>query len=310
MVRSQVWLGALALAAFLTFTSLAPEAYAADAPKPRDYKQLMQQRVDYNGIDDPKAKLSEILDELAGQYDLTFDVNERAFEPEGLKDVLTISVVTDGKPLQKMNGVRFDRLLRKILDRVPCESGATFVLHEDVIEITTMQAVLGGVYANGQRRGLPLVNADFEKKPLDEALKELAKQSEFNILIDPRPAEKVKTPVTAKLKNVPLDSAVQLLADMADLKAVLQDNILYVTTKENAKGVEIDIRKRIDPDLDDMAIRAQLEAALDADKKTPAKPAGKAKEAKPTAEAIKARIQALQAEIDRLKAELDKTVEK
>jgi hypothetical protein len=62
------------------------------------------------------------------------------------------------------------------------------------------------------------------------------------VLVDPRPAEKIKTGVTAKLKNVPLDSAVQLLADMADLKAVLQDNVLYVTSKENAKDLEADFR--------------------------------------------------------------------
>jgi hypothetical protein len=212
-----------------------------DAVK-HDYVQLMQKQVNYEGTDDPKTKLSECLDEFGSIYTCTFDVNEAAFKLEGLNDVLNTPLTADGRPLPKMKNVRFDRVLKKLLSRIPGE--ATFVVHDDVIEITTRQALLAQVYGNNPHRDLPLVYAEFEKKPLEDALKELAQQSEFNILIDPRPAEKIKAGVTAKLKNVPLDSAVQLLADMADLKAVLQDNVLYVTTKENAKGIESDIRKK------------------------------------------------------------------
>jgi hypothetical protein len=42
------------------------------------------------------------------------------------------------------------------------------------------------------------------------------------------------------LTNVPLDTAVQLLADMAELKVVHRDNVLYVTTPEHAAKLEKD----------------------------------------------------------------------
>jgi hypothetical protein len=256
MNRLGISLGVAALAAFHLLAAFGPgnaaERVGAPAPEVKadakaqpkhDYAQLMQKHVDYFGTDDPKTKLDEVLLELAKDYDCSFELDERAFEAEGIKDVQNAPMVTDGRPIPKMTDVRFDRLLRKILSRIP-NVEAAFIVHDDVIEITTRQAVLVRVYGNNPRRTLPLVYAAFDKQPLEDALKELAKQTEYNILIDPRPAEKIKTGVTANLKNVPLDSAVQLLADMADLKAVLQDNVLYVTTKDNAKAIEAENHKR------------------------------------------------------------------
>jgi hypothetical protein len=247
-----------ALVAFLVFAAFGPRVLAERAGAPaievktepkRDFAQFMQSQMDYDGTDDPKTKLIEVLDELATQHNVRFHVNEAAFEAEGINDVLNTPLVTNGRPVPKFKNTRVDRILRKVLSRVaranvPGDTPATFILRDDVIEITTRRAVLLEVYGDNPHRALPLAYAEFDKMPLEDALKELAHQSEFNILIDPRPAEKTRTGVTAKLKNVPLDSAVQLLADMADLKAVLQDNVLYVTTKDNAKVVEAENRKR------------------------------------------------------------------
>jgi hypothetical protein len=91
---------------------------------------------------------------------------------------------------------------------------------------------------------LNLVQAEFDKRPLEEALKELADATECNILFDPRAAEKAK-PVTATLVNVPLETAVELLADMDGLKVVLRDHVLYVTTKENAEVMQKELRERL-----------------------------------------------------------------
>jgi hypothetical protein len=73
-----------------------------------------------------------------------------------------------------------------------------------------------------------------EQRPLEQALKTLATRTGFTVVLDVRAGEKGKTPVTAAFKNVPLDTAVRLLADMADLRSVLIDNTLYVTSPENA----------------------------------------------------------------------------
>jgi type II secretory pathway component HofQ len=81
---------------------------------------------------------------------------------------------------------------------------------------------------------LPLVHVSAEAKPLEKVLQEVAKQSGYNVVLDPRSADKGATPIKANLNNVPVDNAVRLLADMADLKMVQMGNILYVTTAENA----------------------------------------------------------------------------
>ena len=40
--------------------------------------------------------------------------------------------------------------------------------------------------------------------------------------------------MTATFRNVPLDTAVWILADMSGLTVVRKDNLLYVTSKEPA----------------------------------------------------------------------------
>jgi hypothetical protein len=86
-----------------------------------------------------------------------------------------------------------------------------------------------------KRLMLPLVHANFDQCPLDEALQRLGKSSSFSVVLDvPRAGVKARTAVTALLANVPLDTAVRVLANQGDLKAVRLDNVFYVTTVENA----------------------------------------------------------------------------
>jgi transcriptional regulator with XRE-family HTH domain len=85
---------------------------------------------------------------------------------------------------------------------------------------------------------LPLVHGDFNNRALEEALKELAEQAEMSVVLDIRVKEKAKIPVTARFLNTPLDTAVRFLADMAGLKSLQVDNLLYVTSPENAEKIE------------------------------------------------------------------------
>src|SRR5262249_1285354 len=85
---------------------------------------------------------------------------------------------------------------------------------------------------------LPLVQNTFEKKALEKVLRELADECEFSIVLDGRVEDKAKAVVSGRFQNTPLDTAVRLLADMADLKPFLVDNVLYVTSKENAALLE------------------------------------------------------------------------
>jgi hypothetical protein len=200
----------------------------------------LARRVDFNGFDDPKTTLQAALQSLAKQYfdrDDVFDVNERAFEFEQVKDVLKTEVASPN-PIPPMKNARLDAVLRKVLSRVHAVSGATWVLRPERIEITTETFQAPEIWGKYDGPHFPVVHVILDKVPLEQALKDLAEQAEFNILLDSRAAEKAKTLLTARLRNTPLDTALCLLTDMTDLRWIHLDNVLYVTTLENAAALE------------------------------------------------------------------------
>jgi len=122
--------------------------------------------------------------------------------------------------------------LQHVLNQVP-PNGGTYLIRRGFIEITTRTAALTEQLVQRQ------VTAKFDKRPLDEALEELADATGASVLVDGRLADKAKTPITATFKNnLSLEAAVGLLANMADLKAVVIESGLYVTTKENAAALQ------------------------------------------------------------------------
>ncbi len=163
------------------------------------------------------------------------------------------------KPIPKMTRVRLATVLKKILERVPSPSGATYVLRRDGIEITTEAAKIAE-FRNSSDHAAPnpepmeaplgppnpllLVQAEFDKRPLDEALKELADATDSTVILDVRASDKAKA-VTATLINVPLDTAVDLLANMSGLQVVSRDRVLYVTTKDNAEAMQKELKVRV-----------------------------------------------------------------
>jgi hypothetical protein len=191
----------------------------------------------YPGIEDPKATLIEALDQLARLYDLSFEVNERAFKFEMVPDVLKTEVAQPNA-IPEMNATPA-YVLRKVLERVPAPSGATFLVRQDTIEITTGQALRDEVWgANYRGPWLPLVYVRFEDVPLQEALRVLARQTDTNIVLDVDVGRRARLPVTARLRNAPLGVAVRLLADMAELRAVQVANVVYVTTPRKADRLQ------------------------------------------------------------------------
>jgi hypothetical protein len=197
----------------------------------------LNRAVKFPGFEDPKTTLIEALDQLAKMYDLSFDVNERAFKFEMVPDVLKTEVALPD-PIPPMNATPA-HALRKVLARIPVPSGATFLVRQDTVEITTGQALRDEIWgANYRGPWLPLVYVRFEDVPLQEALRVLARQTDTNIVLDMDVGRRARAPVTARLRNAPLGVALRLLADMADLRAVQVANVLYVTTPRKADRLQ------------------------------------------------------------------------
>ena len=87
------------------------------------------------------------------------------------------------------------------------------------------------------------VSLDFEKEELSSALKKLARETATNMLVDTRAAKEAKLEVTLQMDDVPLETAVRLMSEMAGLKPVRVGNVLFITTKPSANEL------RADPDL-------------------------------------------------------------
>lgn len=254
MRRVIVSLGMSALplvSAILFLAPSAPTIHARETARAQELRQLLRKTVQYGGVDDVKVTLEEVLNQLAKIYNLSFDLNEQALrdelrkrsaekkkkEGEVNKDTETDSAakypVADPDPLPPMN-TRLKTVIQRILLRV--SPSVMYIIRDDVIEITTLDAVRKEFFPDRPSGPLPpLVSDSFDKLPLETSLKELSHASGRNIILDGRVAKEAQTPVTAVLKNAPLDTAIRLLADMAGLKMVALDNVLYVTSKENAK---------------------------------------------------------------------------
>ena len=215
--------------------------------RPKQDKQLsemLKTRVKFATIDDPGVTLAEVLDQLAKRYDIAFEVDEQAFAAEPVEIDVLQTPVAKPRPLTAMDA-RLSAVLQKVLSRVPApRTGAQFLIRKEYIEITTAARVRDELGIPPARPLPPLVWEAFDNVPLATALQTLGDDTGFNIVIDPQLAGKLKTPVTATLKNVPVDTAVRLLAGMDSLRAVRVDNVFYITRPENADWVEENVAGR------------------------------------------------------------------
>jgi RNA polymerase sigma factor (sigma-70 family) len=207
------------------------------------FHDALSRKIDFNGLDDPNLTLAEVLAMLAERYELQFDFNEVAFAED--------EVQQDREPVAEKNLIgrlppmktSLRKVLTKVLSRLPVHSGATFLIRKDHVEITTDNAVRRelGLPARKQDQSfrnlepmVQLVWQEFNKFPLEAALRRIAADLDVNVVLDARVEEKTSAKVTASLHNVSLETALKVLTNAAGLAAVKIENVYYVTSPENA----------------------------------------------------------------------------
>ncbi len=82
------------------------------------------------------------------------------------------------------------------------------------------------------------VDVAFERRLLSDALKELSDMTGVSVVLDAQKQQDPTLQVTADFRNVPLESAVRVLADMAGMKSVVLENMIYVTAPGNAENMK------------------------------------------------------------------------
>jgi hypothetical protein len=208
----------------------------------RNLRDKLASSVEYDGCEDTKATLAELLDQFARLYNLSFTVDEFAFKVEGVADVLKQEVVKN-RSIPRMK-TTLHNVLRKVLDRVEGTSMVMYIIRRDEIEITTLSALRSEFGIAEDRPLLPLVWEELENVSLPAALLRMAKASGMNVVLDPRAltTEQAKLTVTCQFDNVPVDTAVRILANMADLQMVRLDNVLYITTPKRASQLQAETK--------------------------------------------------------------------
>jgi hypothetical protein len=71
----------------------------------------------------------------------------------------------------------------------------------------------------------------YDKVPLKKAMSELADRHGSKIAFSPKVEKELEKPVSARLVNVPFDTALEVLANMADLRVSRKGNDFLVTPK-------------------------------------------------------------------------------
>jgi type II secretory pathway component HofQ len=219
----------------LLFLVLAAGAQAAPAKIPAD----ADSRKPEPGSAD---KIRKALDQT-----LTLELNEQPLTQalQQLHDQTKVNFILDRATLEQM-GVAPDEAnvtikaqnikLRAGLRTLLGQYNLSYVILGDTVVITSHEMAI-------HRQMHQRINVDLDAVPLNTALKNLAKETATNLVLDPSVTKEGQTALTLQLEDVPLETAVRLLAEMGGLKTVRLGNVLFVTTK--AKAVDM----RADPDL-------------------------------------------------------------
>jgi hypothetical protein len=211
-----------ALVVLLLLTCLATPAPAAPIGEPRPKN------------DSPAEKVRKALDQV---IDVKFENQPLEGAVNQLREAHKINFVLDRVAvstmgIDPMNGnlVNLEQSnvkLRTVLRSLLAPLHLTYAIVGDTVVITTEEAAVA-------RQLRQRVSLDLDKTHLAVALKQLARDTATNLLVDPRVTKEAETAVTLQLDDVPLETAVRLMAELAGLKPVRMGNVLLVTNKATA----------------------------------------------------------------------------
>jgi type II secretory pathway component GspD/PulD (secretin) len=173
-------------------------------------------------VDFANQPLQEAITKLAEQTKLNFIIDRGTIQQMGIAPEQ--AVVTG-----KLENVKLRSGLRRILSQY----NLGYAIVGDMVLISTEDMAI-------HRQMRQRINLSLNKVPFQDALKELARETATNLVLDARVTKEAMTAVTLSLEDVPLEVAVRLMANQAGLRPVRTGNVLYVTTKANAAELRND----------------------------------------------------------------------
>jgi len=164
---------------------------------------------------------------------------------EYLRDKTKINFVLDRLTMNQM-GIDADQTpvtvrlkdvkVRTALRAVLSSHNLSFAILGDTVLISSDEVAMA-------RQMRQRVSIDLKQVEFAKALRQVAQETATNLVVDARIAKDAQQLITLQLEDVPLETAVRLMSEMAGLKPVRVGNVLFVSTKANAAEL------RQDPDL-------------------------------------------------------------
>jgi hypothetical protein len=240
-VRRVVLGSGLALALSLT-AGLATAAPVTPEPKdkPAGSAETIRKALDQTmTLDISEQPLTQALNKIREQTKINFVIDKMFIQQMGYDpDTMPVTV--------KLKDAKARTCLRSVLS--PYNLG--YAILGDTLLISTEDMVM-------QRQMKQRVTVDLDKVDLSAALKQLSKETATNLMLDTRVAAKdTKATVTLQLEDVPLETAVKLVAEAGGLKHVQVGNVMMVTTKALANEM------KSDPELMQGAMNPQQEMQM------------------------------------------------
>jgi hypothetical protein len=209
---------ALAFALALTAAPAAPVTPPKEDKKEETPAEKVKKALDQKiaSLEVENQPLAAAVDQLHEETKINFVLDRTTIAQMGI-DI-------DSTPVKaKMKDVKAKAALRNLLNQY----GLSYAVVGDSVLITTEEMA---VYRQLKQR----VSLDLDRVQMDKALKGLARETATNLLIDTKAQKEAQAAVTLQVDDVPLETAVRLLAESAGLKPVRLGNVLLVTTKAHA----------------------------------------------------------------------------
>jgi hypothetical protein len=217
--------------------------------------QLLQEKIDMKDLQQPMT-LKDFLGKLIAQFEerkkeFVILVDNNAFREEfaDAPDVYDTPIRFPAHP----KTMPAASALRIALSQIPTNN-ATYLVRRGIVEVTTyFRATPGRLLQEN-------IATTFQKLPLEDALEWLAEETGATIVVDQRVKDQIRTPVSASFRNtITLETAVRRLAEMAELEAVVEDDILWIRNKAakekgEAKGILEFKNRRLDSALAELAV--------------------------------------------------------
>jgi hypothetical protein len=268
-MRISTCTGGLVLASLATIGWFSTQAAIPAPPAPAkavekasadDRDELANKLFERTTLKDPLKNITfkEALDLLSEKYEITLLVDQKSFGP-GAPAAAALNADDDGvlgQPINvpAMKNVRLGTILKFIADQVDgvyliypdhikfVGAARAYTLTRPALRVYMAEENPGAPPADNELesqqdfiRSIPLVTVSFNEKSLPDALKEIELRTNRSIVLANQAADKIKTTITARFTNVPVDTAVATVAEMAGLKMARKGSVLLVTTAERAK---------------------------------------------------------------------------